>query len=277
MRVVSLLPSATEIVAALGGFEQLVGVTHCCDHPAPVTTLPRVTRTSVDADAAPGTVDAQVRAITAEGAPLYTLDEERIRALRPDLILTQALCEVCAVMETDVRALAARLEPVPQVLTLSATSLDGVFGDIAAVGAALRLSDEASEWEAGARMRMRRVHETLKAAKAPRPRVAVIEWGDPLYAAGHWVPGWWGAPAAGTCSPYPANTRWSPHSMRCAPPTRRSCSLRPAATTSRAPPTKRNDCWPCRVGSGCRAAACSRSMPMPSPRAPGRGSWMALR
>lgn len=188
MRVVSLLPSATEIVAALGGFEQLVGVTHCCDHPAPVTTLPRVTRTSVDADAAPGTVDAQVRAITAEGAPLYTLDEERIRALRPDLILTQALCEVCAVMETDVRALAARLEPVPQVLTLSATSLDGVFGDIAAVGAALRLSDEASEWEAGARMRMRRVHETLKAAKAPRPRVAVIEWGDPLYAAGHWVP-----------------------------------------------------------------------------------------
>lgn len=188
MRVVSLLPSATEIVAALGAMEHLVGVTHCCDYPPQVDSRVRVTRTAIDADAAPGVVDAQVREITASGAPLYTLDEERIRALKPDLVLTQALCEVCAVMETDVRAVAARLDAPPQVLTLSATSLDGVLEDIVAVGNALGLADEATEWVAGARMRMRRVHETLKAAKAPRPRVAVIEWGEPIYAAGHWVP-----------------------------------------------------------------------------------------
>jgi len=188
MRVVSLLPSATEIVAALGGMEHLVGVTHCCDYPPQVDSRVRVTRTAIDADAAPGAVDAQVREITASGAPLYTLEEERIRALKPDLILTQALCEVCAVMETDVRAVAARLTPTPQVLTLSATSLDGVLDDIVAVGAAMDLADEATEFVAGARARMRRVHETLKAAQAPRPRVAVIEWGDPIYAAGHWVP-----------------------------------------------------------------------------------------
>ncbi len=188
MRVVSLLPSATEIVASLGAMEHLVGVTHCCDYPPQVESRLRVTRTAIDADAAPDVVDAQVREITASGAPLYTLDEAGIRALKPDLILTQALCEVCAVMETDVRAVAARLDTPPQVLTLSATSLDGVLDDITRVGAALGIPDEAEEFVAGARMRMRRVHETLKAAQAPRPRVAVIEWGDPIYAAGHWVP-----------------------------------------------------------------------------------------
>jgi iron complex transport system substrate-binding protein len=188
MRVVSLLPSATEIVAALGGMERLVGVTHACDHPAVVASRARVTRTAIDADAAPGTVDAQVRQITSAGAPLYTLLEERIRSLHPDLILTQALCDVCAVMEGDVRALAARLSPEPRVITLSATSLDGVLADIRTVGEALGLADEADELLAGATARMRLVHDTLKAAKAPRPRVAVIEWGDPIYAAGHWVP-----------------------------------------------------------------------------------------
>jgi iron complex transport system substrate-binding protein len=188
VRVVSLLPSATEIVAALGAMERLVGVTHCCDYPPSVDSRLRVTRTAIDADAAPGEVDAQVRAITASGAPLYTLDEAGIRALKPDLILTQALCEVCAVMETDVQAVAARLEPVPQIVTLAATSLDGVLDDIRRVGAALGIADEAGEFVAGARMRMRQVHETLKAAQAPRPRVAVIEWGEPIYAAGHWVP-----------------------------------------------------------------------------------------
>jgi len=188
MRVVSLLPSATEIVAALGGMEHLVGVTHACDHPAMVASRVRVTRTAVDAYAAPGVVDAQVREITHEGLPLYTLLEDRIRALHPDLILTQALCEVCAVMETDVRALAARLAPEPRVVSLSASSFDGVLADIAAVGAAMGLDDESDELLGGARARLRAVHDALKAANAPRPRVCVIEWGEPLYAAGHWVP-----------------------------------------------------------------------------------------
>lgn len=188
MRVISLLPSATEIVAALGGMEHLVGVTHACDHPPLVDSRMRVTRTAIDADAAPDVVDAQVREIAHSGAPLYTLHEDRIRALHPDLIITQALCEVCAVMEDDVRAVAARLAPVPRVITLSATSLDGVLDDIRVVGEALGVADEAAELLAGARARLRLVHEALKAARAPRPRVAVIEWGDPIYAAGHWVP-----------------------------------------------------------------------------------------
>jgi len=188
MRVVSLLPSATEMVAALGALEHLVGITHACDHPPVVTSRARVTTSAVSGEDAPGDVDAQVRAITAAGAPLYTLLEDRIRALHPDLLLTQALCEVCAVMETDVRALAARLTPPPRVETLSATTLEGVLEDIARVGAALDRADEAEEFLAGARARMRVVHETLKGARAPRPRVAVIEWGDPIYAAGHWVP-----------------------------------------------------------------------------------------
>ena len=188
MRVVSLLPSATEMVATLGALEHLVGVTHACDHPPVVASRVRVTTTAVSGDASPGQVDAQVRAIVSSGAPLYTLLEDRIRALQPDLLLTQALCEVCAVMETDVRALAARLTPAPRVVTLSASSLDGVFDDIVRVGAAIDRGDEAEEFLAGARDRMRRVHDTLKSAAAPRPRVAVIEWGDPVYAAGHWVP-----------------------------------------------------------------------------------------
>jgi iron complex transport system substrate-binding protein len=188
MRVISLLPSATEIVAALGGLEHLVGITHACDHPPVIGSRARVTTTAVDAAAAPGEMDAQVRGLAARGEPLYTLEADRIRALHPDLILTQALCEVCAVTETDVRALAATLRPPPRVVTLSANSLDGVLEDIRTVGVALGLASEADELLSGMQVRMRTVHDALKAARAPRPRVAVVEWGDPIYAAGHWVP-----------------------------------------------------------------------------------------
>jgi iron complex transport system substrate-binding protein len=187
-RVITLLPSATEIVAALGAIESLVGITHECDHPAQVASRLCVTSSLVDGADAPGAVDAGVRTLVEAGASLYTLDEERIRSLRPDLIFTQALCDVCAVMETDVRALAARLSPEPAVISLSATTLDGVFDDIACVARALRLDDEAEELLAGLRARMLTVHATLKAARAPRPRVAMIEWTDPIFAGGHWVP-----------------------------------------------------------------------------------------
>ena len=188
MRIVSLLPSATEIVAALGALDQLVGVTHACDYPPQVARLPRLTRTRVDGTAAPDVIDRDVRAAAERGSPLYEVDETRLASLRPDVIVTQALCEVCAVRETDVRGIADRLSPTPLVVTLSGVSLDGILADIERVAAAIEMPDEADELIAGLRARLRSVHERLHAARPPRPRVAVLEWTDPVYTAGHWVP-----------------------------------------------------------------------------------------
>ena len=188
MRVVSLLPSATEIVAALGRGRQLVGVSHACDHPSTVASLARVTSCAIDDAAAPGVVDAQVRALTGEAGALYRLDEPLIRMLQPDLILTQALCTVCAVSEKDVRALAARMMPEPAVVSLSATTLDGVWDDILRVARALSAHVEGERLVAQLRARLRTVHQALARARAPRPTVALLEWGDPLFIGGHWVP-----------------------------------------------------------------------------------------
>jgi iron complex transport system substrate-binding protein len=188
LRVVSLLPAATEIVAALGALEHLVGVTHECDHPSVVRSRARVTRSDVAVGAAPGAVNAQVAGLAASGTPLFALDEPLIAALHPHLVLTQALCDVCAVSEDDVRAVAGRLEPAPRVVTLSATTFDGVLADIRTVADALGLPDEGDELLQGLASRVRQVHETLAAARAPRPRVAVIEWTDPVFPAGHWTP-----------------------------------------------------------------------------------------
>lgn len=188
MRIVSLLPSATEIVATLGALDQLVGVTHACDYPPEIATLPRLTRARVDGHAAPDAIDRDVRAASKQGLPLYEVDEERLASLEPDVIVTQALCEVCAVRETDVRELAQRLTSSPLVVTLSGTSLDGIFGDIQHVGDAIDARDESEELILGLRARLRSVHERLRASHAPRPRVAVLEWTNPVYTAGHWVP-----------------------------------------------------------------------------------------
>jgi iron complex transport system substrate-binding protein len=188
MRVVSLLPSATEIVGALGALEHLVGVTHACDWPPVVTSRARVTTCAVDSTASPAAIDQQVRELAHSGTPLYGIKERLLRDLHPDVILTQSLCEVCAVHEGDVRAIATSISPAPTVVTLGATTLEGVFADIAAVGAALGVADEAEELLDGLRAKLRHVHETLKAAQAPRPRVAFLEWGDPLFTGGHWVP-----------------------------------------------------------------------------------------
>ena len=188
VRVVSLLPAGTEIVAALGAFESLVGITHECDFPPEVSRLPRVTASAVDRDATSGSIDAAVRALSSSGAPVFTLDAGDLRRLAPSLILTQSLCEVCAVSEGDVRAIADVLSPPPRVLPLVGTTLDGVWGDITAVGAVLGRSAAAADLLAGIALRLQLVHDVLKAASAPRPRVAVIEWLDPLYTAGHWTP-----------------------------------------------------------------------------------------
>lgn len=188
MRTVSLLPAATEIMAFLGVTDHLVGVTHECDYPEVVMSRARVTKSSIPHSSDPAVIDAAVHELHGSGHALFTMDESRIAALHPDVLLTQALCDVCAISETDVRALAARLAPMPRIVTLAGTTLDGVYNDIIAVADAMKARDEADELLAGLRDRVRHVHDTLKAAKAPRPRVLLLEWTDPVYIAGHWGP-----------------------------------------------------------------------------------------
>jgi iron complex transport system substrate-binding protein len=186
MRVAALLPAATDIVIALGAGDQLVAVTHACTLPARLANLPRVTRSRVAGSGA-GSIDARVTELSQAGAPLFDLDEAALLSAKPDVILTQAVCEVCAVREADARAVAARLSTPSLVTTLGGRTVDGVLEDVLAVGAALGV-DDADELVIGLRSRMARVHRTLKAARAPRPRVLVLEWTDPPFNAGHWVP-----------------------------------------------------------------------------------------
>jgi iron complex transport system substrate-binding protein len=187
-RVVSLLPAATEIVAALGALDQLVGVTHECDHPSGAMHLPRVTASAVDRDATSAAIDADVRALASSGAPVFTLDAALVAALAPRVLLTQSVCEVCALPESEVDRAVAALAVAPAVVSLGGTTLEGVWEDVRRVGDAIGRRAEAEALIASSAARMRHVHETLKAARAPRPRVAVIEWLDPLFVAGHWTP-----------------------------------------------------------------------------------------
>ena len=187
-RIVSLLPAATEIVAFLGESEHLVGITHACDFPDIVASRVRVTSSAIPRGSDPAKIDAYVREQNGQGHALFTLDNSRVRELHPDLLLTQALCDVCAINENDVRALASRLSPVPQVVTLGGTTIEGIFDDITRVAQALGADSEAEELLAGLHVRIKHVHDTLKSERAPRPRVAVIEWTAPIYLAGHWGP-----------------------------------------------------------------------------------------
>src|SRR5712692_577955 len=198
MRVVSLLPAATEMVAALGALPRLVGVSHECDYPPEARALPRVTRTRLDPSLPSAEIDRAMAAARRTGTPPVEVDVKLIAHLRPDVILGQSLCEVCAVGESGLAQLVAALNPTPWVVTLH-----GVLGDIRKVGAALNLEDEADEVVAGLRYRLRRIRQ----AHAPRPSgsplgrpsgsplgrptppsVLVLEWLDPPYVAGHWVP-----------------------------------------------------------------------------------------
>ena len=196
MRVVSLLPAATEICAALGALDRVAGVTHECDFPPEAARLPRVTGSAVPTHAPPAEVDAAVREAVAAGAPVFTLDEAAIAALRPDVLLTQALCDVCAISADDVCAVAARLGAsaggagavAPAVVTLGGTTLAGVSDDVRRVANALGRPAAGEALVAALAARLAGVHEALKAARASRPRVAVIEWTDPVFLAGHWGP-----------------------------------------------------------------------------------------
>ena len=186
-RVVSLLPSATEIVHALGAGDRLVGVTFECDHPAAARTDAVVVVGGTDtAGMTPAEIDASVRTRAAAGEDLYTLHEGALRDLDPDLVLTQDLCRVCAVASDVVEDALAHLGCSADVLALDPSSLDDVLGTVLTVGDALGTPERADEVVAGLRERLAAVAAAV--AGRPRPRVVVVEWVDPPFVAGHWVP-----------------------------------------------------------------------------------------
>jgi iron complex transport system substrate-binding protein len=185
MRVVSLLPAATEIVAALGAMGQLVGVSHECDFPPGVRSLPRVTGTAIDAALPSGAIDRAMAEAKRTGTSPITVDLQLVAHLRPDVLIGQSVCDVCAVGEGELARVVAELIPTPWVVTLHAHTLEGVFQDIGKIGEVLELRDEAEELVDGLRYRMRRL---AKRNHDSKPRVLVLEWLDPPYVAGHWVP-----------------------------------------------------------------------------------------
>ena len=188
MRVVSLLPAATEIVAALGATAWLVGISHECDWPPEVRTLPRVTHSSLDASLSSAEIDRRMAAAKREGVAPVTIDQDGLRRLAPDVVIGQSVCEVCAVGESELARVLAHIPAPPRVVTLHAHDLAGVWSDIAKVGDALGLAGEAEELVAGLRYRLRHVGAQHAAPLHERPRVLVVEWVDPPYVAGHWVP-----------------------------------------------------------------------------------------
>jgi iron complex transport system substrate-binding protein len=187
MRVAALLPAATDIVIALGAGDRLVAVTHACAVPPVLAGVPRVTRSRVVGDTAPA-LDAHVSDLASAGAAMFDIDEALLAAQHPDVILTQAVCEVCAVREADARAVAGRLQPPARVATLGASTVEGILSDILTVARALDLTAEGEELVLGLRSRIGGIHRRLKAEQAPRPPVLVLEWTDPPFNAGHWVP-----------------------------------------------------------------------------------------
>ncbi len=189
MRIVSLLPSATEIVCALGLESDLVGVTHECDYPEFVKTLPKVTRTIIPHDAASGEIDALVRERLRTTPALYTLDMPTLEILNPDLLVTQALCDVCAVAEEEVQAAACSLRSSPRVLNLEPASLADVLDTLWMVGEATGREERAREVIAALRRRIEAVGmRTAAISMELRPRVVFLEWIDPLFNGGHWNP-----------------------------------------------------------------------------------------
>lgn len=187
MRVVSLLPSATEIVYALGAQDRLVGVTFECDEPADARRDHQVLVSGRDTSTMDvAAIDAYVRAELAAGRDLYTLDEGAMAALAPDVILTQDLCRVCAVPTGQVDAALAHLQCRAEVVTLDPMTLDEVLDGIRAVGGALDVPGAADEVVAGLRRRLAAVDSAV--AGRTRRRTAVVEWVDPLFTGGHWIP-----------------------------------------------------------------------------------------
>jgi iron complex transport system substrate-binding protein len=186
MRIVSLVPSATEMLFALGLGPEVVAVTHECDYPPAARELPKVTRDVLPPGLTSSQIDAAVKQRTLEGESIYQLDTEALGELRPDLIVTQALCSVCAVSYDDVRAVARELDSKPRVISLDPHTVGEVLGDARTLAEATGCKDAAVQLVRDAASRIDRVR--IRARAARRPGVAALEWLDPPFAAGHWVP-----------------------------------------------------------------------------------------
>lgn len=187
MRIVSLLPAATEMLGALGAIDRLVGRSHECDHPPGVERVPALTAQRIDSSAGSTAIDAAVRAALASGAGLYLLDEARLAALRPDLILTQNLCQVCSIDLRRVEQVASTLAPPPRILTFNPASLEDVFDDLLRLGEAIDRGDAAARAVVALRERYFTARDHVNAFTAGRTAV-VIEWIEPLFVGGHWTP-----------------------------------------------------------------------------------------
>ena len=186
-RIVSLLPSATEIVCALGLEDRLVGISHSCDFPRSITDRPRLTRPRTSLDGlSSGEIDAAVRAALHDYGSVYEIDVSAINRLEPDLVLTQGICDVCAVPESQVIASRVGTELGTEVLSLDAHDLAAIFASIRDVGCATGAVERADDLIAGMQRRIAAVR--ARVAGKPRPRVLALEWLDPPYVPGHWVP-----------------------------------------------------------------------------------------
>jgi len=187
-RIVSLLPAATEIAAALGLMDHIVGVSHECDFPEEINERPRVTHCPLhNSDATSGEVDEWVRRALHDNGTIYTIDEQLLRKLQPDVILTQRLCDVCAVGYGTVAKLEQTLRGPPKVVNLEPSSLSDIFGDIRRVAEVCDVPERADQLISRLSKRVESVQK--RAAKiAERPRCFLMEWVDPLFCSGHWVP-----------------------------------------------------------------------------------------
>jgi iron complex transport system substrate-binding protein len=187
MRIVSLVPHATELLFSLGLGDDVVGVTHECDYPAGARTLPKITGDKLPSGLSAAQIDTAVRERTDRGEAIYALDEKLLAELRPDLIVTQELCPVCAVSHDEVVAVAEKIESCPKVIALDPKTLGESMGDIRTIAQATNSRDAGLDLVARQRLRIDKVK--VAASKiVDKPTVVAIEWFDPVYIAGHWTP-----------------------------------------------------------------------------------------
>jgi len=186
MRIVSLVPHATELLFALGLGDDLVGVTHECDYPQAAGDLPHLTRDALPSGLSAREIDEAVRERALEGESIYELDVEALRDSAPDLIVTQALCPVCAVSYEEVSEIAANLPGEPRVVSLDPRTLGETLGDVRTVASATGRKDEGVDLVRAIADRIDRVKLAVRGAA--RPRVVALEWLSPVFVAGHWTP-----------------------------------------------------------------------------------------